>query len=115
MRNLRRAAPYEGTDDRMKGASSSSGETGRQRKTTLRTFRFPEELAHALDAEGQEQGMTVNALVSSILTKHVEWDAKAAKFGFIPAYKPVVTALLQASDEASMRCPFASRTQASAP
>jgi len=102
MRYLRRTAVYEGTDDRKKGASSSPGETGRQRRTTLRTFRFPEELAQAVDAEAQEQGMTLNALVSSILTKHVEWDAKAAKFGFIPSYKPVVTALLQASDEASL-------------
>jgi hypothetical protein len=102
MRYLRRAALYEGTDDRKRGASPSPGETGRQRKTTLRTFRFSEELAQALDAEAQEQGMTLNALVSSILTKHEEWDAKAAKFGFIPSYKPVVTALLQASSDASL-------------
>ena len=86
----------------MNSSSPSSDETGHQRKTTLRTFRFPEELAHALEAEAQEQGMTLNALVSLILTKHEEWDAKAAKFGYIPTYKSVFVSLLQASDEESL-------------
>jgi len=82
--------------------SSDPDETHRQRKTTLRTFRFPEELAHALEAEAQEQGLTLNALVSLILTKHEEWDVKAAKFGYIPTYKPIFESLLQTSDEASL-------------
>jgi hypothetical protein len=86
----------------MKSTSPGPDEISRQRKTTLRTFRFSEELARALESEAQEQGMTLNALVSSILTKHVEWDARAAKFGFIPTYKPVLMALLQASDEESL-------------
>jgi len=81
---------------------SESGDQPRQRKTTLRTFRFPDELARTLEADAQEQGMTLNALVSSILTKYVEWDAKAAKFGYIPIYKPIFEDLLQAADEASL-------------
>ena len=86
----------------MDSASSSPGETVHQRKTTLRTFRFSEELTRALEAEAEEQGITLNAFVSSILTKHVEWDAKAAKFGYIPTYKPIFTWLLQASDDESL-------------
>lgn len=80
----------------------SRGEPPHQRKTTLRTFRFSEELAHSLEAEADEQGATLNALVSSILTKHVEWDAKAMKFGFIPIYKPIFMCLLQASDDRTL-------------
>ena len=86
----------------MSGGRSASGEATHQRKTTLRTFRFSGELAEALEAEAQEQGMTLNAVVSSILTKYVEWDAKAGKFGFIPTYKPIFKSLLQASDEESL-------------
>lgn len=86
----------------MNSSSSAPDETGHHRKTTLRTFRFTEELAHALEADAQEQGMTLNALVSLILTKHIEWDAKAAKFGYIPTYKTVLTSLIQASDEESL-------------
>jgi hypothetical protein len=83
-------------------ASAEPSDQPRQRKSTLRTFRFPEELARGLEAEAQEQGLTLNALVSSILTKYLEWDAKAATFGFIPMYKPVFAELLQASDEESL-------------
>ena len=46
--------------------------------------------------------MTLNALVSSILSKYVEWDAKAAKFGYIPVYKSVFMDLLQTSDDKSL-------------
>ena len=86
----------------MESASSDLTKTLRQRKTTLRTFRFSEELTRALEAEAEEQGMTLNALVSSVLVKHIEWDAKAAKFGYIPNYKPIFMWLLQASDEESL-------------
>jgi hypothetical protein len=87
---------------RVNSTPSASNDQPRLRKTTLRTFRFTEELARTLDAEAQEQGMTLNALVSSILTKYVEWDAKAAKFGYIPTYKPIFEGLLQASDDESL-------------
>ena len=46
--------------------------------------------------------MTLNALVSSVLTKQSEWDAKAAKFGYIPVYRPIFAQLLQASDDDSL-------------
>jgi len=86
----------------MDNAPSNPSATPRPRKTTLRTFRFSEELTHALEAEAEEQGMTLNAFVSSILTKHIEWDAKAAKFGYIPTYKPIFLSLLQAPDDESL-------------
>ena len=86
----------------MASESSVPSGTTHQRKTTLRTFRFPEELARALEAEAENQGMTLNALVSSILTKHIDWDAKAAKFGFIPAYKPIFTGAIQMLDDGSL-------------
>jgi len=89
-----------GGEDQVTGAFPEP--STHQRKTTLRTFRFPEELARTLEAEAQEQGITLNALVSSILTKHVEWDEKAAKFGYIPTYKPIFQGLLQASDDESL-------------
>jgi hypothetical protein len=85
-----------------RGPSTPNGTTPHQRKTTLRTFRFTEELVHALEAEAEEQGTTVNALVSSILSKHAEWDSKAAKFGFVLVYKPIFMELLQGMDNGSL-------------
>lgn len=86
----------------MDRSSADSGEFTRPRKTTLRTFRLSEDLAHALEAEAEKQGTTLNALAASILLKHVDWDAKAAQFGYIPTYKPIFTWLLQAVDEESL-------------
>ena len=102
MRLLKGAELFEGTNSQMKGTSSAPNDTARQRKTTLRTFRLPEELARVLELEAQEQGMTLNALASSIFTKYAEWDGRAAKFGYIPVYKPVFEGLLQASDDESL-------------
>jgi hypothetical protein len=72
---------------------------GRHRKTTLRTFRFSEELAQAIEEEAEKRGITLNALASSILTKHVEWDEKAGEMGFIEVYKPVFMALIGTMDD----------------
>lgn len=55
-----------------------------------------------LEAEVQEQGTSLSALVSSILVRHVEWDVKAAKFGFIPAYKPIFMGAIQMLDDESL-------------
>jgi len=74
----------------------------RREKTTLRTFRLSEALALDLEEEAENQGMTLNALASSILTKHVEWDRKAEEIGFIPVYKPFFLALLAAMDDKAL-------------
>lgn len=80
----------------------SDEDARRGRRTTLKTFRFSEELALALEEEAKEQGITLNALASSILTKHAEWDAKAGRFGLIPIYKPIFAALLGATDDETL-------------
>lgn len=74
-----------------------------RQKTTLKTFRFPGELSLALEKEAEEHGISLNAQVSSILTQHTEWDAKAAKFGFIPIYKPTFIALLDEMSDDALR------------
>jgi hypothetical protein len=83
--------------------SSKPDETGAHRgKTTLKTFRFMEDLSVALEKEAEQKGMTLNALASSILTKHVEWDEKAGEIGFIPVYKPIFLALLGAMNDKTL-------------
>jgi len=57
----------------------------------------------SLESEAEGSSITLNAHVSSILTKHIEWDAKAAKFGYIPTYKPIFMELLHAVDDESLR------------
>jgi hypothetical protein len=86
----------------VEGALPDSKDASHRKKTTLRTFRFPVELANGLEALAEEQGVTLNALVSSVLTKHIDWEAKATKFGFIPVYKQIFKNLIEKLDNEAL-------------
>jgi hypothetical protein len=47
---------------------------GKRRKTILRTIRLSEDTDSVLERDAQEQNMSVNALISKIMTRYVEWD-----------------------------------------
>ena len=53
------------------------------RKTVLRSFRLEKEVDEILQKESQSRGISVNALVSQILKKFVEWDRYVERFGFV--------------------------------
>lgn len=48
-----------------------------------RSFRLPPHLRTLLEKEAQEKGVSMNSLVTSILTRYVEWDRYADRFGFV--------------------------------
>lgn len=54
-----------------------------RRTTVLRSFRLDEGVAQVLVDEARRQGVSVNALVSRALTKYVEWDRFAERYGFV--------------------------------
>jgi hypothetical protein len=54
-----------------------------RRPTVLRSIRIDPTISEVLARDAANEGMSVNALVSQILTKYVEWDRFADRFGFV--------------------------------
>ena len=72
----------------------------RKPTTVLRTFRFPQSLSSSLEAEAKNRGLSVNALVSSLITKFDNWDRFADRFHFISLTDDLLKAILtHMSDE----------------
>ena len=68
--------------------------------TVLRTFRIPQSMNSSLEAEAKNRGLSVNALVSSLITKFDGWDRIADRFHFVSLTDDLLKALLaHASDE----------------
>jgi hypothetical protein len=84
--------------------SISLGEVAghQRRKTVLKTFRFSEDLMRSLEFEAMEEGTTINALVGTVITQHLEWEIKARRFGYTPMYKPILRSLLEELGEESL-------------
>jgi len=73
-----------------------------KKKSILKTFRFPEPLAHSLQKEAADEGTNVNAQVNSIIRQHFEWDKKARESGFTMIEKAVLKALVDGLDEKTL-------------
>ena len=52
-------------------------------RTQVRTIRLPKSMENLLIQEADAKGMSVSALICSILDRHVHWDSVAQKFGSI--------------------------------
>lgn len=74
----------------------------KKKKTILKTFRFPEALAHSLQKEAADEGTTVSAQVNSIIRRYFEWDKKARESGFTMIEKSVLKALVEGSDDKTL-------------
>ena len=68
-------------------------------KTVLRSIRIPSRLEDVLRADAEARGLSVNALVSSILTRYAEWDRFADKFGFVTITRNGFRALVEGLDD----------------
>jgi hypothetical protein len=73
-----------------------------ERKSILKTFRISESLARYLEKEAAGEGVTVNALVNSVLGKYSDWDKKANEFGFIQVHASLFTRLVEDLDEEAL-------------
>lgn len=70
----------------------------RRRKTALRTLRLPEDTLKLLETEAEEDGVSLNTLVSGVLLDYVLWSRRAKKFGFVTISKQLMRALLNSTD-----------------
>src|ERR671932_95197 len=69
------------------------------KKTRLRTFRIEEHLDSILQKDAKSKGISVNSLLSLILTKYAEWDRYIEKFGTITVKRDSFKMMLSAIND----------------
>jgi hypothetical protein len=57
------------------------------KKTETVSYRIRSDLKSALEEEGRRLGINSNALVSQILTRHIDWGRFTGRLNFIPVSK----------------------------
>jgi len=72
------------------------------KKSLLRTVRITPELDEILHKDAQTKRMSVNALLTTILTKYAEWDRYTERFGYLTISKDLFTSVLGAADDAKL-------------
>ena len=70
--------------------------------TTTRSFRFDLDLSVVLDDEAERMGISVNALVGTILKTYTEFTRYLSKIDMIVINREFITALLESHDEQSL-------------
>lgn len=74
------------------------------KKTVLRSIRISEQQERMLEEEAKKKGVSVNSLLAVLITKYLEWDRFAERFGYVSVarqgYRNLVESL---SDEAIIR------------
>ena len=68
------------------------------KKSLLRTVRITPELDEILQKDAQAKRVSVNALLTTILTKYAEWDRYTERFGYLTISKDLFTSVLGAAD-----------------
>ena len=75
----------------------------RRKKTVVRAIRITEELDETLRANSESKGISPASLMSSILTKYVEWDKFAEKVGIVSIPHNLMAHLLDAPNDENFR------------
>jgi hypothetical protein len=70
-----------------------------KRNTTLRTVRLASDLDNLLQKDAKAKMMSVNSLLTTIITKYSEWDRYTEKFGFIALTDDGLRSILEAVDD----------------
>ena len=73
--------------------------SGKKKKTVLRTFRITEEVDDLIQKRAEEKEISVNTLISTILTRYVEWERYTEKFGFITMPRDVIRSFLDTVED----------------
>jgi len=73
-----------------------------ERKTRLKTIRFPESLVRYLEKEAADEGTTVNADVNSIISRHFSWDKKIREFGIVEIPNSMLRTLFEGCNDETL-------------
>src|SRR6266571_5150434 len=71
----------------MRMGSRNVSNSGQKRKTVLRTIRLGADISERMEAKAKATGSSVNSLLSFLVTRYVEWDELAQRFGFMEVSK----------------------------
>lgn len=74
----------------------------RPKKSVLRGFRLTPEVHETLQKEAAAKGLSVNALVSQILWKYIEWDRYADRLGFVTITRDGFRRTVESLDDSIM-------------
>lgn len=61
--------------------------------TEAATFRFDRAILEQLKLEARHKQISLNTLLNQIVRAHLEWHSNAARAGFVPVRKTVITKL----------------------
>jgi hypothetical protein len=75
----------------------------KRKRTVLKSFRIPRETEEALYADAKEAGGTETDILNSLLTKYIEFDRFAKKFGFVTVSRGTFKAIMDALPEEKIR------------
>jgi hypothetical protein len=73
------------------------------KKTLLRTIRITQELEDLLQKDAKLKRISVNALISSIMTKYAEWDRFRERFATISLNPRGLCAFLESVDDEKIK------------
>lgn len=68
-------------------------------KTETITFRLKSSLINELKNEADSENITVNSLVTKIISNHLQWERYERKVGLLPMTKPFLNEVLQKLSE----------------
>ena len=71
----------------------------KSKKTVLKTMRIPDYINGLLEKDADSKGVSVNALISMIMTKYAEWDRYIERFGGITIKPQAFKEILEVVDE----------------
>lgn len=58
------------------------------------TFRLKPSIIRGLRREAESRGITLNTLITQVLSHYLDWDVSAAKAGYIPIPRALMTLVL---------------------
>lgn len=70
-----------------------------RKKTMLRSIRLTQDVDKLLEKDAKDRSISVNGLISAIMTKYVEWDRYSERFGYVSLTHESFRYILEATDE----------------
>lgn len=70
-----------------------------RKRTVLRSIRLMQDLDELLEKDAKDRSISVNGLISAIMTKYVEWDRYSERFGYVSLTHDSFKYILEAADE----------------
>jgi hypothetical protein len=93
------AERYAGETKNMFQDMSEERKKRKRKKTVLRTIRISEDLDQLLQKATVEKQVSLNTLISTVLTQYVEWGRFADKFGIMSIQREILQSMIEALDD----------------